>query len=108
MWTMDLALERYPNSAFRLKHTVGIDSSKLLVAKTGIRDSNDLVWVGRAANYAAKLCALGSDAIITKTVFDKLSDASKYGGNPRQSMWTSSDWDEKGITIYKSNWTWKP
>ena len=33
---------------------LGIDTSKLFVARTGIRKSNDLVWVGRAANYAAK------------------------------------------------------
>lgn len=38
-----------------LKHTVGIDAGRVLVAKTGVRDDNDLVWVGPAANYAAKL-----------------------------------------------------
>lgn len=38
-----------------LKHTVGIDAGKVLVAKTGVRDDNDLVWIGPAANYAAKL-----------------------------------------------------
>src|SRR6266566_2139407 len=41
----------YPNSAFRLQHSVGIDTSELLAARTGIRNSNDLVWVGTAANY---------------------------------------------------------
>ncbi|MCK9389756.1 MAG: adenylate/guanylate cyclase domain-containing protein [Sulfuritalea sp.] len=38
-----------------LHHTVGIDCGKLLAAKAGVRDDNDLVWVGPAANYAAKL-----------------------------------------------------
>lgn len=38
-----------------LQHTVGIDSGPLLVAKTGVRVDSDLVWVGPAANYAAKL-----------------------------------------------------
>lgn len=106
---INAALKReYPNTAFQLKHSVGIDTSTLFVAKTGIRNSNDLVWVGRAANYAAKLCALDSGAIITKVVFDKLSDASKYGGNPRRVMWDKFDWEEKGISIYKSTWTWEP
>ena len=36
-------------------HTVGIDSGKLLTAKIGVRVDSDLVWVGAAANYAAKL-----------------------------------------------------
>jgi class 3 adenylate cyclase len=56
----------YPNSAFQLKHSVGIDTSNLFVAKTGIRNSNDLVWVGRAANYAAKLCAV-TESVATIT-----------------------------------------
>lgn len=39
----------------QLTHTVGIDSGKLLAAKTGVRVDSDLVWIGPAANYAAKL-----------------------------------------------------
>ena len=39
------------------KQSVGIDTSELFVARTGIRRANDLVWVGRAANHAAKLSA---------------------------------------------------
>lgn len=38
-----------------LSHTVGIDCGVLLTAKTGVRVDSDLVWVGPAANYAAKL-----------------------------------------------------
>ena len=102
---------KYPNSAFQLRHSVGIDTSGLFVARTGIRNSNDLVWVGRAANYAAKLSGLsdGSNtAFITESVFTPLSDETKNGGNPKRSMWERSHWTERNITIYKSSWTWKP
>lgn len=34
---------------------MGIDCGVLLAAKTGVRVDSDLVWVGPAANYAAKL-----------------------------------------------------
>lgn len=101
----------YPNSAFQLRHSIGIDSSNLFVAKTGIRDSNDLVWVGRSANYAAKLSSLSDVAyssFITESVFSMLSDETKYGGNPRRIMWERSHWEERNIVIYKSNWSWKP
>jgi len=40
--------EAYPQTAYRLKQAIGIDTGQLLVARTGIRGSNDLVWVGRA------------------------------------------------------------
>lgn len=48
-------LSVYGNNHYKLRHTVGIDAGTVLVAKTGIRADNDLVWVGPAANYAAKL-----------------------------------------------------
>jgi class 3 adenylate cyclase len=44
-----------PDVTFRLGHVIGIDTSSLFAARIGIRKYNDLVWVGRAANYAAKL-----------------------------------------------------
>jgi class 3 adenylate cyclase len=101
----------YPNSAFQLMHSVGIDTSSLFVARTGIRNANDLVWVGRAANYAAKLAGLtdpGYSSFITEDVFTMLKDQSKYGGNPRKIMWEKGFWRARNLTIYKSNWSWKP
>jgi class 3 adenylate cyclase len=101
----------YPNSAFELGHAVGIDTSALYVARTGIRNSNDLVWVGRAANYAAKLSGMsesGYSSFITERVYKALSDDSKNGGSPKGSMWEKSHWQERNITIYKSNWSWEP
>jgi class 3 adenylate cyclase len=43
------------DSDFELKQVVGIDTSELLVARTGIRGANDLVWVGRAATTQPSL-----------------------------------------------------
>lgn len=50
--------KQYGEGKYSVNHVVGIDTSSLLVAKTGVRGANDLVWVGRAANYAAKLSSL--------------------------------------------------
>ncbi len=101
----------YPNSAFQLRHSVGVDTSSLFVAKTGIRDANDLVWVGGAANYAAKLSGIseeGFGAYITDSVFDLLRDEVKNGGTPKRSMWERRHWKERNATIYRSNWRWTP
>ena len=38
-----------------LRYTVGIDAGDVLVCKAGVRGDSDLIWVGSAANYAAKL-----------------------------------------------------
>jgi class 3 adenylate cyclase len=100
----------YPDTSYTLRQSVGVDTSSLFIARTGIRNNNDLVWVGRAANYAAKLCSLGDATYpshITEDVFSKLADEAKYGPD-RASMWEKRMWNATGNVIYRSNWTWKP
>src|SRR5271170_4083354 len=59
------AIKNQYDSDFQLKQVVGIETSELLVARTGIRGANDLVWVGPAANYAAKLSSLSEQPYAT-------------------------------------------
>ncbi len=98
---------KYPNTGYSLKQVVGIDTSELFVARTGIRGANDLVWVGRAANHAAKLSGRdGPPSQITAEVYNKLSKALKYGTNGRH-MWNLTISPEIGNRrIYTSNWRW--
>lgn len=100
--------KQYPKSNYSVKHVVGIDTSKLFVARTGIRGANDLVWVGRAANYAAKLSTrAGPSTQITGEVYGRLNDRSKYGKNGK-NMWTLTTASEIGNKrIYTSTWWWK-
>ena len=97
---------QYSEANFVLQQTVGIDTSKLLVARTGVRGANDLVWVGRAANYAAKLTTLGSDypSWITKTVYEHLADEAKYTNG--KDMWEARTWTSMNLGVYRSNWSW--
>lgn len=90
---------------FVIAHTVGIDVSDLRAVRTGVRGDNDLVWVGRAANYAAKLTTLGSDypTWITKAVYDGLSSSLKTSNS--KSIWEARLWTDMGnMSIYRSNW----
>lgn len=48
----------YSNRNLRLSQSVGVDTSKAMVVRTGIRNNNDLAWIGRAPNVAAKLSAI--------------------------------------------------
>lgn len=101
--------QTYPTTGYSLRQAVGIDTSDLFVARTGIRNSNDLVWVGRSANYAAKLCALGTadfPSYITEDVFTELNDVGKYGGTPRRLMWEKRIWTATGAVVYRSSWWW--
>ena len=81
----------YTTSHRKLHHTVGIDTGTVLVSKTGVRVDSDLVWVGAAANYAAKLNSFaGLDGAypirITHEVFASLSESCLFG-SAREPMW---------------------
>jgi class 3 adenylate cyclase len=97
---------QYPDETFQVNHTVGIDSSKFFIARTGIRGANDLVWVGKAANHAAKLCGLSNSypTRITSEVYSLLAESAKYTDG--KSMWEKATWTEMGRTIYRSRWYW--
>ena len=98
------------NTTYVVRQAVGVDTGKLLVAKTGIRGSNDLVWVGIAANRAAKLCALREPSytsFLTSPVYKVLHKDAKYGKDGTD-MWTQLHWSDHDIDIHASNWWWEP
>lgn len=100
--------QQYPKADLTVKHTVGIDSSALFVARTGVRGDNDLVWVGRAANWAAKLSDLpdAHPTWITKQVYDNMLNEVKTAGDGRH-MWEQMVWNDMNKeTIYRSNFWW--
>jgi adenylate cyclase len=104
----------FPNG-LGLKQTVGIDSGKVMVVRSGIRNNNDLVWVGRAPNIAAKLSGIrepGYSTYISETVFDSMLDSGKLGGSPSRLMWERRQWSSGvafGVPIvYRSSWHWCP
>ena len=99
--------ELKPDSRYTMKQSIGVDTSKLLVTRTGPRAANDLVWVGRAANYAAKLSSREAPAThVTEAVYAQLPPELKAGNDGRQ-MWIRTTAREIGnLTAYSSTWHW--
>ena len=101
----------FKDNTYSLRHAVGVDTSTLFVARTGIRGSNDLVWVGRAANYAATLCSQRSGNYatwVTKDVYENMSNDVKYSSPHNQWMWEQRYWNERQMYVYASTWLWEP
>lgn len=96
------------STQYDFRHTVGIDTGKLLASKTGVRIDSDIVWVGNAANIASKLNSfpgLNKDypTRITPAVWTEAGVASCFtNGAP---LWHAIE-ETDGIKYRKSN-AWK-
>lgn len=99
------AIEKQYESDFKLQQVVGIDTSKLLVARTGIRGSNDLVWVGPAANHAAKLSSISEQpysTFISSKIYNNMHESVRE--TKGVDMWEERTW--QGKAVYRSSWNW--
>ena len=100
--------QQRPNTKYVMKHVTGIDKSSIMAIKAGIRNSNDLAWIGRAANHAAKLTGL-SDAYptwITDKVYDVMTDDVKFSKGV--NMWSKRKWTAlNNRRIYRSTYRWR-
>ncbi|WP_296075136.1 adenylate/guanylate cyclase domain-containing protein [uncultured Agrobacterium sp.] len=93
---------------FKIRHVVGIDTSEIYAARTGVRGDNDIVWIGNAANLAAKLTALSAEqpTWITKRVYDRLVDGQKLGPN-HESIWKRWNWSQHNNDEVYSTTYWR-
>jgi class 3 adenylate cyclase len=96
-------------------HGIGIDSGETTIARAGIRNKrnetnhNDLIFVGRAPNIAAKLSALRGPAagpiVVTKEVYGVLDEAQKKYINGTSQVWGASKTEAIGphtLTLYRT------
>jgi class 3 adenylate cyclase len=94
----------YPSTTLELKHVVGVDTTQLRTARIGVRADNDLVWIGRAANYAAKLTTLANGPIwVTGAVYDGMHESVKLcnGAN----MWEKRSWTAMdNMVVYRTGY----
>ncbi len=93
---------------FEISHCVGVDTSNFLSVRAGMRDSNDLIWIGRAPNLAAKLSEIrGGDfnSYISEEVYSNLDSSMKVGGSPAQLIWQRGRYSflDNYITVYCSS-----
>lgn len=101
-------LEKKWTTDFKIRHVVGIDTSEIRVARTGVRGDNDLVWIGNSANLAAKLTALSADypIWITDRVHAYLDNSQKFGPQG-ENIWKGWNWTEHNKDQIYSTTYWR-
>lgn len=100
--------DKFPTTKYVPRHCVGIDRSPVTAVRAGIRGNNDLIWIGRAANYAAILSDIRSDfsTYITRDVYTHLNSKAKLKDGKGEDKWTKTSVSFKGQSVecYRSTY----
>jgi adenylate cyclase len=95
----------------KIRQACGIDVGTSRAVRAGIRNNNDLIWIGRPPSFAAKM----SDAreypyctFISADVYNRLNDESKFSKGV--DMWEQRSMLFAGVseTCYRSSYWWEP
>lgn len=96
----------------KIRHCVGIDTSEARAVRSGIRNNNDLIWIGKAPSFAAKLSDIREypySVYISKECYNKLADSAKKDGTV-DNIWENRSYTLSGETysIYRTKYMLKP
>ena len=99
------------DNSIRIKHCVGIDTSEARAVRSGIRNNNDLIWIGKAPAFAAKLSDIREypyEVYISKESYNRLANTAKKNGD--EDIWFPTEVKIGGQnhTVYRTKTTLKP
>jgi adenylate cyclase len=101
----------FKDNAIKLKNCVGIDYGDARAVRAGIRNSNDLIWIGKAPSFAAKLSDIRTYAncvYISERSYKILDKSAKFVGE--KNIWTPKPFTFAGNseTVYCTHYTLMP
>jgi class 3 adenylate cyclase len=94
----------------KIKHCIGVHTSDARAVRAGIRGNNDLIWIGDAPSFAAKLSDIRNypyEVYISKKCYNNMLNSAKTGSN---AVWnsTSVTISKEEHTVYTTNSPLKP
>lgn len=97
------------DNGIEIRNCTGIDLGEVRAVRSGIRENNDLIWIGKAASFAAKLSDVretGYHTFVSSRVYNWLAADAKLDDG--KNLWTSVNFEFAGETetVYKTN-NWK-
>jgi len=99
------------NNDVKIRQACGVDVGTSRAVRAGVRNNNDLIWIGRPPSFAAKL----SDnreypycTFISADVYSRLAEEAKYSKGV--DMWEKRSQTFAGVveTCYRSSYWWTP
>ncbi|HYF04131.1 MAG TPA: adenylate/guanylate cyclase domain-containing protein [Patescibacteria group bacterium] len=85
----------------QITHCIGIDKGEVRAVRSGIRNNNDLIWIGKAPSFAAKLSDIRDYPYciyLSKESYNRLNDSAKKNGD-------LNIWESKTVQISSDSYT---
>ena len=112
-WTVEKVIDPKARAKFKsisdadihIRHAVGIDVGECRAVRAGIRDNNDLVWIGTPPSFAAKLSDIRAypyAVYASSRTYNKLNDDSKLIEG--RNIWEQAKFVFAGVeqTVYRT------
>lgn len=103
-------LPNLERDGYQPRMCVGIASGSAFIARAGVRDSSDLVSIGRAPNVAAKLSDIREAgnyrSYITADVHRRLDQSSKYSKGTDMWQPVQKEVGGESMVVYRSTYWW--
>jgi adenylate cyclase len=99
------------NNGLSVQQACGVDVGLVRAVRAGIRNNNDLIWVGRAPSLAAKLSDLRESpysTFISDAVYRRLRASSRQPAG--QDIWEARTFEFAGeqVDLWRTQWMQKP
>lgn len=99
------------NNDVKIRQACGIDVGTSRAVRAGIRNNNDLIWIGRPPSFAAKLSdnrEYPNCTFISAAVYNQIAEEAKLSNGV--NMWEKRTMTFAGVkeVIYRSNYWWAP
>ncbi|HRV64206.1 MAG TPA: adenylate/guanylate cyclase domain-containing protein [Albidovulum sp.] len=100
------------NNNVKIRQACGVDFGTARAVRAGIRDNNDLIWIGKAPSLSAKLSDVREFpycTFVSSTVYGRLEENQKKLTDGT-SIWESRSFSfgSGSETIYRSRYTLRP
>lgn len=99
------------NNDVKVRQACGVDVGQSRAVRAGIRNNNDLIWIGRAPSFAAKLSDIRAHpycTFISEDVYKQMMKEAKFSNN--FDMWErrTTKFADATEICYRSNYWWEP
>ncbi|WP_026480547.1 adenylate/guanylate cyclase domain-containing protein [Ahrensia sp. 13_GOM-1096m] len=97
------------NHDVKIRQACGIDVGTSRAVRAGIRNNNDLIWIGKPASFAAKLSDIREHpyaTFISHDIYSRLADEAKFSNG--SDMWErrSKKFAGDDEVCYRSHYWW--